>query len=238
MGTPEYFLIKLSSRTLDEIQENIVKRSRGNAIFRRYRAKDDKEAIAAWRLDLSLILHVFDVRSIISMWPLLTVRFQDELGIDTRATGSAARQDAANIHTIVSEVRSDAVNTHITAPNIHRTTLKSREDADSQNQAVSTARTPSPSKYLPLLRLMPGQRSRLQLRPMFNICIQRARSATASTTWKFTWDHSKYPPRHGFGGSPRRYEYSNRGFRHSLHDEKSARCWWPTSVGDCHSYRP
>jgi len=202
MGTPEYFFIKFSSRTLDEIQENIVKRSRKNAISRRYRAKDDKEAIATWRLDLNRILRVFNVRSVIPTRPLLTVRFQAELGIDTRATGSAARQYAANNHTVVSNVQGDVVNTLITAPNIHPTTLKSREGADNQNQAVSTAHTLSPSKYLPLLRLMLGQRSRLQLSPTFNICIQRARSATASATWKFAWDHSEYPPRHGFEGSP------------------------------------
>jgi len=238
MGTPGYFLIKLSSRILDEIRENIIKRGRRNVISRHYHVKDDKEAIATWRLDLNRVWRVFNVRSVIYVWPLLTVRFQTELGIDTRATGSGARQDAANKPSIFSDVTPEVGNTRTTASDIHHTALKSRKGTGGQNQAVSTARTVSPSKYLPLLRLMLGQRSLLQLSPTFNIYIQRARRATASATWEFAWDRFKYPPRRRFGGSSRRYGHSNRGFRHSLHAEKSARCWWPTSAGECYSYCP
>ena len=121
MGTPEYFLIKLSSRTLDEIQENIVKRSRGNAIFRRYRAKDDKEAIAAWRLDLDGILRVFNVCYITPVRRLLTFRFQTEFGIHARATVPNIRHDVANTST--------------------RNKPKGHKGTDGQNQAVSTIRT-------------------------------------------------------------------------------------------------
>jgi len=43
----------------------VTKQSKRNAIFRHLHAKNDKEKIAAWRLDLNRILHVFNVRSII-----------------------------------------------------------------------------------------------------------------------------------------------------------------------------
>jgi hypothetical protein len=60
------------------------------------------------------------------------------------------------------EVRSDVTNTRTTVSDIDRTRLKSRKGADGQSEAVSITRTLSPSKYLPLLSLMLGQRSRLQ----------------------------------------------------------------------------
>jgi len=58
------FLIKPSIRTVDEIQRHVIKRGRWNAISRRYHAKEDKEAIATWKLDLDRILRVFDVCSV------------------------------------------------------------------------------------------------------------------------------------------------------------------------------
>lgn len=64
MRTPSYFLIRLSPRTTDGIQKNILKQSTRNVISRRYRAKDDKEAIASWGLDFERILRVFNVRSV------------------------------------------------------------------------------------------------------------------------------------------------------------------------------
>jgi RNase P protein component len=69
---PGYFLIKLSFRAVDEIQRNIIKRGKRNVISRRYHAKDDKEAIIIWRSELGGILHVFNVRSVISAWSPLT----------------------------------------------------------------------------------------------------------------------------------------------------------------------
>jgi len=64
MRMPGYFLIELSSRTVDGIQKNIIKRGERNVISRRYHAKDDKEAIAAWNSDLNGIRRVFDVRPV------------------------------------------------------------------------------------------------------------------------------------------------------------------------------
>jgi len=180
----------------------------------------------------------------------MTARLQIELGIDTRVPDSDAHRDAANNHTIVfaahhdvadaetiiSDVRSDITNIRTTASDIHRTKLKSRRGADGQDQVVSTTRTLSPSKYLPLLRLTLGQRSRLRLNPVVNIHIQRTRRVTASAAGKYAWNHSPRSSRRRFRGPPRRCEHRNRGLRHSSHAEKSARGRRPTSVGECHPY--
>jgi len=49
---------------MDEIQRHIIKRGRRNAVFRRYHAKDDKEAITSWKLDLDRTIRVFNVCSV------------------------------------------------------------------------------------------------------------------------------------------------------------------------------
>ena len=64
-------LTKLSIRTVAEIQRHIVERGRRNAISRRLHAKDDKEAITTWNLELNRILRVFKVLSVALMWQLL-----------------------------------------------------------------------------------------------------------------------------------------------------------------------
>jgi len=56
---------------MDEIQTHITRRGRRNAISRRYHAKDDKEAISTWKLDLEGILGVFNVCSVIPARRLL-----------------------------------------------------------------------------------------------------------------------------------------------------------------------
>ena len=159
------FLIGLSSRTANGIQRNIIKRSKRGAICRRYHAKDDKKAIAAWSLDLNRIQRVFDVRSVTPARSSLIARFQTELGVDTRVTGSDAtnkhtavtdvhravttaetivsgvRHDASNTKPIVSGVQSDVASTRTTPSDIHLGKLKSREGADGQNRVVSTTHT-------------------------------------------------------------------------------------------------
>ena len=52
---------------MDGIQRHIIKWGKRNAISRRYHARDDKEVIATWRLDLDGILRVFNVRSVTSV---------------------------------------------------------------------------------------------------------------------------------------------------------------------------
>ena len=79
-----------------------------------FHAKNNKETIASWKSNLNKILHVFNVRSIVSVWLLLTVRPQTELAINT--------------HNMVSEM--------------HRNMVKSQEGADDQHQLVSVIHTP------------------------------------------------------------------------------------------------
>jgi hypothetical protein len=83
-----------------EIQRKVIKRSRRNTVSRLFRAKNDKETIANWRLELNRILHVFNVRSVISAWSSLTVNFQTELAVNTHVT-------VTDMHTVVSDIRDD-----------------------------------------------------------------------------------------------------------------------------------
>ena len=119
---------------MDEIQKYIINRGKRNVISRRYHAKDDEEAIATWRLDLDRILPAFNVRPTIPTRCLPTLCFQIELGVNTHAAGSGTHQDAANEHTI----GSDVANTNTI---MYRNKPKSREGADGKNQAVSITRT-------------------------------------------------------------------------------------------------
>jgi len=117
-----------------EIQENIIKQSKRNAISRYIHAKNDKEKIAAWGSDLTRILHVFNVRSIVSIWLFLTVDYQTELAIHTHVTVSET-------HAIVSELEHNATNTQIMVSEIHRTVVKGQEDGDNRNLMVSDTHT-------------------------------------------------------------------------------------------------
>ena len=58
-------------RAVAAIQRNTIKQSKRNAVSRLVYAKTDKEKIAAWKSDLSRILHVFNVRPTISAGVLL-----------------------------------------------------------------------------------------------------------------------------------------------------------------------
>ena len=99
----------LDRRTVAEIQERVVgKRERG--LFSRLaHAKDDKETIAAWKLDLIRILQVFNVRSAGSVRLPLIASFQTELTLSA----------------------------HIMVSDMHQNMLKGCEDADDRIRAVS-----------------------------------------------------------------------------------------------------
>ena len=88
-----------------------------------FHAKNDKETIATWRLDLNRILHVFNVRSVTAEWALLTVTFQTELAINTSAAVSDVHRDVSTTKTIVSD--------------IHRTMVERQEGTDDKNPLVS-----------------------------------------------------------------------------------------------------
>ena len=121
----------LHRRTMTKIQRYIVKRGKRNTISRFFHAKNDREVIAAWKLDLNEIRHVFNVRSITSVRRLLTFRFQTRLDLHTSNTG-------------VAEVRHEGVEELVdgrrTASDVQHNTLKIREGA---NRAVSTVYSPS-----------------------------------------------------------------------------------------------
>jgi hypothetical protein len=62
----EYFTDKTLDRsTLAEIQRKIIRKGKRNAVTRLLHAKNDKETIAAWKLDLNKILLIFNVRSVV-----------------------------------------------------------------------------------------------------------------------------------------------------------------------------
>jgi len=50
-----------------EIQRRIIKQGKRNVVSQHLHAKNDKEKIAAWRLDLNRILQVFNVCFIVSV---------------------------------------------------------------------------------------------------------------------------------------------------------------------------
>jgi hypothetical protein len=83
-----------------EIQRKVVKQSRRNAVSRLLHARNDKETIGGWKLELNRILHVFNVCPVVSSWSSLTVGFQTELAVTTHVTVS-------DMHTIVSGIRDD-----------------------------------------------------------------------------------------------------------------------------------
>lgn len=66
-----------------EIQGRVVEKSERNWASRLLNTKSDKDAVAAWRQELVGVLHVFNVRSISSIWHSLTEGFQTEMGINT-----------------------------------------------------------------------------------------------------------------------------------------------------------
>ena len=68
MHTPGDPLTKFSDRrAVAEIQKNIAKRGQRSGVSRMFHAKNDKETIATWRMDLNRILQVFNVRSVTSV---------------------------------------------------------------------------------------------------------------------------------------------------------------------------
>ena len=127
----------LHRRTVAEIQRKVIKQSGRNPVSRLLHAKNDKEAIAAWRLDLNRILHVFNVRPIAFSPLLLTVHFQTELAINTHVTVSDIRHDVANTHNIVSDVHQNVASTHNIVSDIHRAVVKHKQENGGSSRLVS-----------------------------------------------------------------------------------------------------
>ena len=100
------------SRTVAEIQRKVIKQRGRNAVSRILNAKNDRETITAWKSDLSRMLHVFNVRSVVSaQWSSLTPRLKTELAVNTHATISDIRHDIASTRTIVSDIQRNTLKT-------------------------------------------------------------------------------------------------------------------------------
>ena len=56
-----------------EIREKVVEKGGRNLLSKLVHVKNDKETIAAWKLDLNGVLQVFTVRSITLTWLSLIV---------------------------------------------------------------------------------------------------------------------------------------------------------------------
>ena len=57
----------LNDRTLAKIQAKVVKQGKRNVVYRFVLSKSDQGKIAAWKQDLTSVLHVFNVRSVSSL---------------------------------------------------------------------------------------------------------------------------------------------------------------------------
>ena len=63
-----------------EIQEKVIEKDKRDLVSRVLHAKNDKQAIAAWRSDLIRLFSIFNVRSVGSIRQALTVSFPDRAG--------------------------------------------------------------------------------------------------------------------------------------------------------------
>ena len=117
-----------------EIQRKLIKKVKQNAVSRLFHAKSDKETIAGWKSDLSKILLVFNVRSVVIVWLLLTVHPQTELALNTHTIVSGMDHNVTRVDHNVTKI-------HAIVSNIDGTVLKLREETGSKNPSVSIAHT-------------------------------------------------------------------------------------------------
>ena len=106
----------------------ITEKGGRNVFSRLFHAKNDKEMIGAWKLDLIKILHIFNVRSVGSYPPSLTSPLQTQLTVNTNAMVS----------------------------DIHRSVVAGQGGTDGQYRSVSTTSYRSTTTYSPPPRPKPG----------------------------------------------------------------------------------
>jgi len=136
----------LNPRIVEGIQKKIAEKCRRNLPSRLLNAKNDKETIATWKLDLNRILHIFNVCPVVAARILLTIHLQMELVITT--------------HVIVSDVHHDVLNTRVMVSEIHSTVVKGQEGTYNQRRSVSDICTlfhQQINKRSPLPRRKQGQ---------------------------------------------------------------------------------
>jgi hypothetical protein len=123
--------------TLGEIQREIVKKGKRNTVSRLFHAKIDKETITAWKSDLAKALLIFNVRSVVAVWLLLTVCSQTELALNTHTIVSGIDRNVTSAHAIVSRIDHNAANTHTIVSDIHHIMVNSQEGVSDKNTSVS-----------------------------------------------------------------------------------------------------
>ena len=126
---------------MDEIQGRVLKQSRRGAVSRLLHAKNDKESIVTWKSDLNRILHVFNVRSVASVWLRLTIRSQTELSVNTHVVVSDIRQDVVNTQAIVSNVQDGVVNTHSLVSELHHNVATTHATVTGTHTTVTDTHT-------------------------------------------------------------------------------------------------
>ena len=96
-----------------EIRRKVIKHSKRNVVYRHLLARNDKDKIAVWRVDLEKIVRNFNVRSIVTIRRLLTLDSQTAL----------------------------AINTNVIVSNINRILVEGRGGNSSRDPMVSDARS-------------------------------------------------------------------------------------------------
>ena len=104
--------------------------------------------IASWRTDLSRILLVFNVCSVVSVRSVLTVCSQTELGLNIYVAVSDVRDGVTATHAAVADTHVVVADTHAMVSEIHRKMTGSQDGADDQSWLVSDIRTVPTTKYM------------------------------------------------------------------------------------------
>ena len=119
---------------MEGIQRNVAERSKKKALSRTFHAKTDSQMIAGWRADLDSILLTFNVRSVVSAWPVLIVHPQTELGLNIYEAVSEVRDDFTNMHLTVTDTRA-------MISDMHRRMLGDQEGANDLTQTETRSAT-------------------------------------------------------------------------------------------------
>lgn len=131
-----------------KIEGHVVKRGKRNSISRFFRARNDGEAIAAWRVDLKKILHVLNVRPFTSVRQLLTFSLQIEFPMATDVNTPRIRRETSSIHNAVLNLHLDVSN--VGGPEVRGEAVNIRAaDTDAHHDATSSRPVVSGVRYDP-----------------------------------------------------------------------------------------
>ena len=106
-------------------------------------------------MDLNRILLVFNVRSVVSAWSILTVHSQTELGLNIYVAVSDVHDGVTKTHGVVTNTHAVVTDTHIVVADTHAVVsdirhkmMGNREGADDQRQLVRDIQTRPTTKYV------------------------------------------------------------------------------------------